>query len=46
MNKNKIELNYLNSGMSSVKLKGLLMDSIPCEKLRPEISKIFNLMKN
>ena len=40
MNKNKIELNSLNSGMSSVKLKGLLMDSIPCEKLRPEILKV------
>lgn len=39
MNKNKIDLNSLNSGMSSVKLKELLMDSKPCEELSPEVLK-------
>ena len=39
MYKNKIDLNSLNSGMSSVKLKELLMDYRPCQKLSREVLK-------
>lgn len=39
MNKNKIEFNSINSGMSSEKWKELLKDSKPCEKLSREALK-------